>query len=242
MIDFSRLPIDDKVKRQLSKFKIDFAFQPIFQFGDSKPFAYEALMRPENFSTPEQLIDFFMLQGDLHSVEVATLYGAALAYSSRNIDAKFCVNSFPCECLRDDELETFFKCFPNIEDKIIVELLEYPKFSPLHWSVKNRQIKEHGLVKLAVDDFGSGINNMEAVDIFQPDVVKIDRALLKNIHSDVQMQKSFNYYVEEFHKRGIKVLAEGVELKEEYEYIKTVGVEYYQGFYLGEPTIDKMMR
>ena len=95
-------------------------------------------------------------------------------------------------------------------------------------------LKERG-VGLALDDFGTGNNNMMAVDIFAPHIVKLDRSLITDIENDVDKQEYYYYYRDSFHKRGIKVLAEGIESREEYEFLRDNGIDLVQGFYLGRP-------
>ncbi|HRN10509.1 MAG TPA: EAL domain-containing protein, partial [Lachnospira eligens] len=48
-------------------------------------------------------------------------------------------------------------------------------------------------------------------------------------------QEYYYYYRDSFHKRGIKVLAEGIESREEYEFLRDNGIDLVQGFYLGRP-------
>ena len=76
---------------------------------------------------------------------------------------------------------------------------------------------------------------MMAVDIFAPHIVKLDRSLITDIENDVDKQEYYYYYRDNFHKRGIKVLAEGIESREEYEFLRDNGIDLAQGFYLGRP-------
>lgn len=76
---------------------------------------------------------------------------------------------------------------------------------------------------------------MMAVNLFQPDEVKIDRSLISGIHKSQKMQDHFIALVEKLHDRNMNVLAEGIELKEELEFIMTTDVDYLQGYYLGMP-------
>ena len=81
---------------------------------------------------------------------------------------------------------------------------------------------------LSVDDFGSGINDHEMVNIMSPDIVKLDRGLISGIDHITEKQEMVRDYVLEFHSRGILVVAEGVEEKEEFDYLVGLGVDLYQ--------------
>ena len=76
---------------------------------------------------------------------------------------------------------------------------------------------------------------MMAVKLFEPQEIKIDRSLIKGIHQSSKMQEDFVELVNSFHDKGIHVLAEGIECKEEFEFIMTTDVDYMQGYYLGIP-------
>ena len=90
-------------------------------------------------------------------------------------------------------------------------------------------------LKIAIDDFGSGINTMEVVDLYAPNIVKLDRELIMDIDQNKFKQYYVAQHVAEFHRRKMLVVAEGIERKEEFEYLKSIGVDLYQGYYLGRP-------
>lgn len=72
--------------------------------------------------------------------------------------------------------------------------------------------------KVSLDDFGMGENNMNAVYLYTPDIVKLDRSLICGIDNDARKQENVRTYLESFHERGMQVLAEGVETREECDF------------------------
>ena len=88
---------------------------------------------------------------------------------------------------------------------------------------------------LAADDFGTGINNLELIEHMAPNIVKFDRELISGIDHIIEKQENIKKLVEMFHSKDILVVAEGIEEKEEFEYLVSLGVDYYQGYYLGRP-------
>lgn len=233
MVIYSDLPLSDAMAEKLEHLKINFAFQPVFERKSMKIAGYEALMRPLG-STPLQLIEKYRMEGGLHTLELATFLGACKAYYDRRLKGSLSINSFPSECFNKEESEIFFQCFPDIADHMVVEMLEYTDLNFEKWTLKREQIRSNG-IKIAVDDYGAGKNYMMAVNIFEPDEIKIDRSLIKDIHRSPEMQDYFVELVNRFHRRGICVLAEGIEIKEELEFILTTDVDYLQGYYLGMP-------
>ena len=192
MVDYSIFPLDEEIKDKLAKLEISYAFQPIFYPNGMDIYAYEALMRPKNIGVMD-LIEEFRIKNDLHTLEVATIFGAVQCYAKRGYHSYIAINSFIITGLK--------------------------KLGP----------------RIALDDFGTGNNNMMAVDIFAPHIVKLDRSLITDIENDVDKQEYYYYYRDSFHKRGIKVLAEGIESREEYEFLRDNGIDLVQGFYLGRP-------
>lgn len=233
MVHFSELPLNGMIAEKLGELSIDFAFQPIFKKNSMQVVGHEALMRPLG-CTPIQLIEKYKMKGGLHTLELATFFGAVMEYYERDKKGLLSINSFPAECFSRDESAVFFKCFPDIASQMYVEILEYTDLDFDKWVLKREQIRSNN-IHIAVDDYGAGNNFMMAVNLFQPDEVKLDRSLISGIHKSQQMQEHFVKLVKELHDRNINVLAEGIELKEELEFILTTDVDYLQGYYLGMP-------
>ncbi|MCR4740906.1 MAG: EAL domain-containing protein, partial [Lachnospiraceae bacterium] len=228
------LRLDEDILKALGELSINYVFQPIF-FPDGKTvYAWEALMRPTQ-KTVLELINEYMEAGNLHVLEVATLFGAMQAYVLRGYTERVSINSFPNDCLRQDEADVFLEYYGNsIRGRMIIENLEYPYFSYETWLMKKASIKAMDNL-LSADDFGSGINDMERIDIMEPDIVKLDRELISGIDHDPEKQNNVARLVSVFHSKNILVVAEGVEEKEEFDYLLGLGVDFFQGFYLARP-------
>lgn len=234
MIYYDHLPLDKEILDALGELSINYVFQPIFQPDGKTVFAWEALMRPTE-KTVLELINEYMDADNLHVLEVATLFGAMQAYILRGYEEKVSVNSFPNDCLRQDEADVFWEYFgDSIRGRMIVENLEYPYFSYEIWQEKSRSVRAMENV-LAADDFGSGINDIERVDVMKPDIVKLDRELISGIDHDPLKQNNVTRLISDFHAKKILVVAEGVEEKEEFDYLVEAGVDLFQGFYLARP-------
>lgn len=234
MITFSGLELKSSILNQLKNIRIRFVFQPIYDLRTEQIVAYEALMRPEG-ETPLELIDRYEAKRQLHLIELATFFGATIAYYERGYQEFLTVNSFPSEAFYPDESEAYFDYFPaDIKDRLIVEVLEYPHFSPTYWHLKKHQIKNNG-IKIALDDFGTGYNDYSSLSLVEPDFLKLDRCLISDIHTSPKKQKRVEEILKVAHSLNIQVLAEGIETKEEYDYLRKSGMELAQGFYLGRP-------
>ena len=233
MIYYDDLPLDKEILEALGELKIDYVFQPIFKADGKTVFAREALMRPVDMNVME-LIEKYTKLGKLHVLEVATFFGAMQAYQLRGYECKICMNSFPSEHFTIPEQYAFAEYFGDMEGKGIIEILEYPYISEEAVEAKRVATSRQDLW-IAIDDFGTGINNMDVVKMYDTKIVKLDRQLISGIDHVPEKQEKVRELVEEFHSRGLLVLAEGVEEKEEFEYLVKARFDLFQGYYLGRP-------
>jgi len=234
MIYYDHLPLDEDIMKALRELSINYVFQPIFLPDGKTVYAWEALMRPLDMTVTD-LIAEYTKTDKLHVLEVATFFGAMQAFFLRGYEQKVAINSFPCDCMKPEEADAFLDYFgEDIRGRMIVESLEYPSFSPEHWKEKNRSVRYMDNM-LAADDFGTGINDLELIEFMSPHIVKLDRELISGIDHIREKQENVEKLVLLFHAKNILVVAEGIEEKEEFDYLIGIGVDLFQGYYLARP-------
>lgn len=91
-------------------------------------------------------------------------------------------------------------------------------------------------VRIAIDDFGTGYSNFSYLLKLKPDYIKIDGSLIKSLDTDTNSLAIVSAIIVFAKKLGIKTIAEFVHKKEIYEKCKELGIDEFQGFYLGEPS------
>lgn len=94
--------------------------------------------------------------------------------------------------------------------------------------------KRHGFL-VALDDVGAGHSNLDRIAAIHPDILKIDRSLVQNIHQDYCRQEIFNSLYHLSEKIGGWVVTEGVECQEEAVTVLDLGADMMQGFYFAKP-------
>lgn len=90
-------------------------------------------------------------------------------------------------------------------------------------------------VEFVIDDFGVQCSNFSQTEFLPVTTLKIDGSFIKNLHECVNSQivvKTIQTFAQQ---KGLKLIAEFVCSKEVYDKIKEFGIEYAQGYYLGEP-------
>lgn len=95
---------------------------------------------------------------------------------------------------------------------------------------------------VALDDVGSGFNDEATLHHLIPDYIKFDMGIIRNIHQHPAQQRKMLEYVRIARNHGIKVLAEGIETREERDYLKNAGVDLMQGYFFGKPSENPLVQ
>ena len=91
------------------------------------------------------------------------------------------------------------------------------------------EVRKEG-VEIAIDDFGTGYSSFSYLEKGQFDLLKIDRKFIKNIHKGSTSYNIVKMVTELAQQMNVKVVAEGVESKQELQVLAEIGVDYMQGF------------
>ena len=86
--------------------------------------------------------------------------------------------------------------------------------------------------RIALDDFGSGSNDLMLLRTFTPDIVKLDKFFVRHLTDDDPLIKGI---VDTVHAMNVKVVVEGVETLKQRRILSALNVDYLQGFLLGKP-------
>ena len=126
------------------------------------------------------------------------------------------------------------------EDKlgrVVMEITESAK-SEIDIDAKKRAFCAKWNIPIALDDYGSGYSNSDMLVSFDFHFVKLDMALIRDIHKNPSTQSLVRGMIEYCHENYIMVIAEGIETVEEYDTAKELGVDFGQGFYLAKPSVS----
>jgi Amt family ammonium transporter len=94
----------------------------------------------------------------------------------------------------------------------------------------------HGIgCRFFLDDFGSGLSSFGYLRTLPIDAIKIDGYFVKNMEADLANLSVIKAVNNIAHGFGLKTIAESVENPKQLEYLKDIGVDYFQGFYLQKP-------
>lgn len=220
-----------------------FAFQPIVDVRDQSIFAHEALVRGINgdgaLSVLEKVTDQNRYRFD-QLCRVRAISTAAQLGMTQHLSINFLPNAVyrPELCIRSTLEAARVHNFPL--DRLIFETVESECVDNNHHLTNIlREYREFGF-KTAIDDFGAGYSGLTLLADFQPDLIKLDIALVRNIHRDRSRQAIVRGVVIICAELGIKIIAEGVEHAEERDFLTDCGVYLMQGFWFAKPAFEAM--
>ena len=103
---------------------------------------------------------------------------------------------------------------------------------PVFMQEEVKKLQDAGF-EIWMDDFGSGYSSLNILKDYEFDNIKLDMKFISN--NDRKSQMIIMSIIDMAKKIGIKTLAEGVETREQYEFLRSIGCEKIQGYYFGKP-------
>jgi EAL domain-containing protein (putative c-di-GMP-specific phosphodiesterase class I) len=97
-----------------------------------------------------------------------------------------------------------------------------------------KALKAMGL-RLAIDDFGTGYSSLSYLTKFPIDIIKIDKSFMRQIGTDAAETAIVTAVISMAHSLNLVVVAEGVETREEFEFLANLGCDEAQGYYFSRP-------
>jgi diguanylate cyclase (GGDEF)-like protein len=216
-------------------------FQPIIDNTDSSLVKYECLVRL--IKEDNTVVSPFMF---LDVAKKAHLYPRITRLMIKNAldifketQCEFSIN-LSIEDILDPFTVQFLKLSilscPEIGNRIVLEIVESEGIESFNEVLEfTREMKSLGC-KIAIDDFGTGYSNFEYITKLFIDYLKIDGSLIKNLHTNYESRIIVENIVSIAKKLNIKTIAEYVHSQEILDIVKEMGIDYSQGFFLGQPS------
>jgi EAL domain-containing protein (putative c-di-GMP-specific phosphodiesterase class I) len=212
------------------------AFHPIVRAPERRVMAYELLLRSDepNLARPLELIDAADRLGRLPDLGrmVRTLSAEALTRLPDGVD--LFVNLHPCD-LNDPALFAEDNPLFPIASRVVFEITERASLDcVLTLPRKVEELRRRGF-RLAVDDLGAGYAGLTSLAQLEPEYVKLDLSLARDIHRRPTQRKLVRSMTSLCRDLGKLVIAEGIETAAERDALLEVGCELHQGFLFALP-------
>jgi EAL domain-containing protein (putative c-di-GMP-specific phosphodiesterase class I) len=225
------------------EFNVSFAFQPIVDIESHVVFAYEALVRGRS-NEPAATVFAALTSFQLHDFDRAARVQAIELAASLGLNTGLSLNFLPqtLETLPDAVSSTIdaARSAGLSPEMIFLEVTESELIGDLAgFSTSINEYRSSG-IHLVIDDFGAGYSGLNLLADFQPDVIKIDMHLVRDIDSKGPRQAIVRAVIQASKELGIDVIAEGVETEPEYRWFKRAGVRLFQGYLFGRPEFESL--
>ena len=251
--DVSRVPLESELRMALERRQISVFFQPITRLASNQLAGFEALLRWDHPTRGRLSSDDFIpvaeesgLIVDLgnyllgQALEAAANWHKVLPRESDPLFVSVNVSSrqlFRQDMVQEIRLMLVREAVPKGTLKLEIDeslVMENPERAVeiLTW------LKTFG-ASLALDDFGAGYSSLNYLHRFPFDTIKVDRALVRDTSLDGQTPHVLRSVVALAHELGKDVVAEGVETAVDASNLRSIGCEFGQGFYYGEPMLAK---
>lgn len=228
-----------KVKEAIEEKRFTLYFQPIINSKNGELVEYEALIRmidtngstisPGYFLPAAKQSRLYPLISQFVIEEVFKMLETTSHHYSINLSVDDIFDKTTKQFLLNKLRST------THAKRIIFELLESEGIENYHEvSAFIAEVKEFGC-RIAIDDFGTGYSNFAHILRLDVDILKIDGSLIRNIDTDTNAQTILTAVTEFSRHLNLKTVAEFVHSEAVYEKCKALGIDYLQGYYLGEP-------
>ncbi|EKE85267.1 EAL domain-containing protein [Idiomarina xiamenensis] len=229
--------------QQRLPFDIKMAMQAIVDLNAGQIFAHEALVR----GSQGEGAGFVLSQVDddnRYSFDQRCRVKAIETAAQLQLPARLSINFMPNAIYEPETcLATTLKAagryqFPH--QRIIFEVTEQESVVDRAFLIDVFQAyREHGFMT-AIDDFGAGYAGLGLLADFQPDIIKIDMKLLRDIHLHNAKQAIVRGICQIANELGIAIIAEGIESQEELQFVRELGVYLVQGYLFHKPQLGRL--
>jgi len=232
----------DAIKTLLADGGLHTLFQPILDGATREPIGYEALTRGpagHPLNSPTALIAAAAQSGLRTELERACIESALRSYRELHLKGRLFVNVLPQTLLDWREFADWLGvqlANSHIDPHdVVLELTEHglsEDESALAAAVA--PLRAIGC-DIAIDDLGAGSSGLKTWSAIRPDYVKVDRYFVAGVEQDAVRSEILRSVVDMGRVTGCRIIAEGVENREQFALALELGVDYLQGFLFGLP-------
>lgn len=226
-------------------FDFSYAFQPIVDVQAREVFAHEALVRGPA-GEPASSVLSRITADNRYSFDQACREKAIRIAATLNLQSHLSINFLPNAiyrpevCIRSTLQAADRHGFPV--ERIIFETVEGEQVSDGRWLAEILSEYKRIGFKTAIDDFGAGFAGLNLLADFQPDIVKLDMALIRGIDRSPARRAIVAGVVSMCEQLAIDVIAEGIETGDEAHCLQDIGIRLMQGYWFARPQFESAVR
>jgi EAL domain-containing protein (putative c-di-GMP-specific phosphodiesterase class I) len=222
-------------------FRFSYAYQPIVDTLKKSIFAHEALVRGE-LGEPAPTVLSQVTEDNRYRFDQACRVKAIKTAAQIGLQEKLSINFLPNAIYKPEVcIATTLAAAAQFDfpiDQIIFETVEGERIDDGRWLAEIfREYRRMGFMT-AIDDFGAGFAGLSLLADFQPNIVKLDMALIRGINASRPRQAITRAVAALCHELDILVIAEGVETADEKMCLQDLGISLMQGYLFAKPLFE----
>lgn len=212
-------------------------FQPIVDLSTDHPVGVEALARFDGEPTRPPDAWFAMAAGVAMGVELEKAAIEAAMAAARGLPTQMLlsVNAAPSTVTDAGFLDLMTR---SAVPKLVLELTEHDRIADYPALLGAIDALRQRGIKIAVDDAGAGYAGLRQILRLRPEIIKLDTDLTRDIDSDPARRALSASMVAFAAETGAVIIAEGIETAAELDTLRTLGVQWGQGYHLARPATD----
>lgn len=223
-----------RIRAILDRDDVDVEFQPVFDLVDCRIVSLEALARfwTEPMRPPSVWFAEATEVGLGVELELAAIRSALERLDDVPPDVAMALNVSPATAVD----ARFCELLADVAHRVVIEITEHAQvddYDALRDALA--PLRERG-AKLAVDDVGAGFANLRHILRLAPDIVKLDLSLTQEISRDPAREALATSLVGFAEGVGAAIVAEGISSDEDLSLLRSLGVDYGQGYHLARPS------
>lgn len=233
----------EEFDRVISGEQITCVYQPIVNLQDFTVLGYELLARgplQSELHRPDALFEVARDQNRVHELDRVCRMMAARGSATLPDDCLRFINTEPANLFFHAHSDLFIAEFVSatpeaLRSKTVMEITEKSVIEDFeHVRDVMQKLRDHGF-RIAVDDAGAGYSGLQSMVEIEPDFIKLDISLIRNLETSLVKRKLIKTLRDFCLDAGIVLVAEGIETERQLESLSELGVPFGQGYLFARP-------
>ncbi len=243
---WKRITLMGELRNALSRGELRLYFQPIVDLATGRVAKAEALLRWQHpdrgLLLPAEFIPLAEESGLIHDIG-NWVFMQSLAWCKRWIERtqtqfQISINASPIQFMQRKQVIDWGRYLEDAgmaPNSMSVEITEGVLFNTSPITEQHLlEMRESG-IQVAIDDFGTGYSSMTYLKKFDVDYLKIDHSFVRATDPGDNSRIIAKTIIVMAHQLGLKVIAEGIETAEQYDWLRQMGCDFGQGFLFSRP-------
>ncbi len=242
-----KIKMIQNIKSGIKNNEFYMVFQPVVDAISGDVFAVEALMRWESqgeMVSPNEFIPLAEENALIYELGLVSIIESIKCLKATGGAFNVSINLSPMQLKNPkiiDVLEKTIEAYSVPYERLIIEVTETAVIEDFDVTIKVLEHMKNLGFRIAFDDFGTGYSSLSYLTKLPVDILKIDKDFVQSINESEENMALIKAIVTIANSRNLRVVFEGVETKEQLNYIIRLGCRYVQGYYYFKPLTLKAL-